>query len=108
MRSWLSDLLHREFHNRIAALIQAEKFPPLATCSITEPGFVRVLAQAPDMVSASLRRGPCCCGSKRRPPSHIPYATARGSASQEIRERPRLRDTISRTVPFPDRQLRSS
>jgi hypothetical protein len=26
----------------------------------------------------------------------------------EIRERPRFRDTISRTVPFPDRQLRPS
>jgi predicted nucleic acid-binding protein len=36
-----------EFHSRMAAWIQAEKFPPLATCSITELGFVRVLAQAP-------------------------------------------------------------
>jgi hypothetical protein len=31
----------------MAAWMQAEKFPPLATCSITELGFVRVLAQAP-------------------------------------------------------------
>src|SRR5260370_32986384 len=30
-----------------------------------------------------------------------------GSESKEIRERPRFRDTISRTVPFPDRQLRT-
>jgi predicted nucleic acid-binding protein len=36
-----------EFHSRMAMWIQAEKFPPLATCSITELGFVRVLAQAP-------------------------------------------------------------
>ena len=39
--------IHHEFHNRITAWIQAEKFPPLATCSITELGFTRVLAQAP-------------------------------------------------------------
>jgi len=38
---------HHEFHARMAAWIQVEKFPPLATCSITELGFVRVLAQAP-------------------------------------------------------------
>lgn len=38
---------HHEFHGRMAAWIQAEKFPPLATCSITELGFVRVLAQLP-------------------------------------------------------------
>jgi predicted nucleic acid-binding protein len=38
---------HHEFHDRMAAWIQAENFPPLATCSITELGLVRVLAQAP-------------------------------------------------------------
>ena len=38
---------HHEFHARMAAWIKTEKFPPLATCSITELGFVRVLAQAP-------------------------------------------------------------
>ncbi len=37
---------HHEFHTRMTAWMQAEKFPPLATCSITELGFVRVLAQA--------------------------------------------------------------
>jgi len=37
---------HHEFHNRVAAWVRAQKFPPLATCSITELGFVRVLAQA--------------------------------------------------------------
>jgi uncharacterized protein len=35
-----------EFHDRMAAWLHAQKFPPLATCSITELGFVRVLAQA--------------------------------------------------------------
>ena len=39
--------IHLEFHNRIAAWVQAQQFPPLATCSITELGFVRVLSQAP-------------------------------------------------------------
>ena len=38
---------HHEFHTRMTTWIQVEKFPPLATCSITELGFVRVLAQAP-------------------------------------------------------------
>jgi hypothetical protein len=38
---------HHEFHGRVAAWIKAVRFPALATCSITELGFVRVLAQAP-------------------------------------------------------------
>ena len=38
---------HHEFHERMAAWLQAEQFPQLASCSITELGFVRVLAQAP-------------------------------------------------------------
>ena len=38
---------HHEFHERLAAWMQGQKFPPLATCSITELGFVRVIAQAP-------------------------------------------------------------
>jgi predicted nucleic acid-binding protein len=38
---------HHEFHGRMAAWMQAENFPSVATCSITELGFVRVLAQAP-------------------------------------------------------------
>lgn len=37
----------QEFHDRVAAWIKAVRFPALATCSITELGFVRVLAQAP-------------------------------------------------------------
>lgn len=39
---------HHEFHRRVAQWVHAQKFPPLATCAITELGFVRVLAQAPD------------------------------------------------------------
>lgn len=38
---------HHEFHARMAVWIEANQFPALATCSITELGFVRVLAQAP-------------------------------------------------------------
>ncbi|HEX3438030.1 MAG TPA: PIN domain-containing protein [Pseudacidobacterium sp.] len=40
-------LKNHEFHSRVAAWIHAEHFPPVATCSITELGFIRVLAQAP-------------------------------------------------------------
>ncbi len=37
---------NHEFHDRVASWIQAESSSVLATCSITELGFVRVLAQA--------------------------------------------------------------
>ena len=43
-------LLEHEFHDRVARWVQglATQGPPdLATCSITELGFVRVLTQAP-------------------------------------------------------------
>jgi predicted nucleic acid-binding protein len=39
--------IHHEFHDRMAAWIKAQRFPELATCSITELGFVRALSQAP-------------------------------------------------------------
>ncbi|MGA1984572.1 MAG: PIN domain-containing protein [Acidobacteriaceae bacterium] len=39
--------LQHEFHHRVAAWLRQQKYPPLATCSITELGFVRVLSQAP-------------------------------------------------------------
>jgi predicted nucleic acid-binding protein len=37
---------HHEFHDRMTTWLQEEHFPALATCSITELGFIRVLAQA--------------------------------------------------------------
>src|SRR5947208_8596134 len=42
--------LQHEFHERVASWVHAlgsRGVPELATCSITELGFVRVLAQAP-------------------------------------------------------------
>ena len=39
--------IDHEFHDRVAKWVKAERFPPLATCSITELGFVRVLSQTP-------------------------------------------------------------
>jgi uncharacterized protein len=39
--------INHEFHRRLASWIQSESSPNLASCSITELGFVRVLAQAP-------------------------------------------------------------
>lgn len=36
-----------EFHDRVASWLTQHRFPYLATCSITELGFVRVLSQAP-------------------------------------------------------------
>jgi len=42
--------LQHEFHERVASWVHSlasRGFPELATCSITELGFVRVLAQAP-------------------------------------------------------------
>jgi uncharacterized protein len=38
---------NHEFHARVASWVRAQQFPTLATCSITELGFIRVLAQAP-------------------------------------------------------------
>jgi uncharacterized protein len=35
------------FHRRVVAWLKSEPDPQLATCSITELGFVRVLAQSP-------------------------------------------------------------
>jgi toxin-antitoxin system PIN domain toxin len=42
--------LQHEFHDRVSSWLQdiaAREVPELVTCSITELGFVRVLAQAP-------------------------------------------------------------
>jgi predicted nucleic acid-binding protein len=39
--------LNHEFHARVAAWIRSQNPVHLATCSITELGFARVLAQAP-------------------------------------------------------------
>jgi len=38
--------LNHEFHSRVAAWIQSSRSTQLASCSITELGFVRVLSQA--------------------------------------------------------------
>ncbi len=40
-------VFEHEFHDRVAAWVEALYLPSLATCSITELGFIRVLAQAP-------------------------------------------------------------
>ena len=39
--------MNHEFHSRLASWVQSHNAPSLASCSITELGFVRVLAQAP-------------------------------------------------------------
>lgn len=39
--------MNHEFHNRVARWLQSTRSLELASCSITELGFVRVLAQAP-------------------------------------------------------------
>lgn len=39
--------INHEFHERLAAWVKSQNSPKLASCSITELGFVRVLAQAP-------------------------------------------------------------
>jgi predicted nucleic acid-binding protein len=40
-------VLEHEFHDRVAAWVESQQSLSLATCSITELGFIRVLAQAP-------------------------------------------------------------
>jgi predicted nucleic acid-binding protein len=39
--------INHEFHARVARWIQSGRSPQLASCSITELGFIRMLAQAP-------------------------------------------------------------
>jgi predicted nucleic acid-binding protein len=39
--------INHEFHPRVASWVQSSNSPQLASCSITELGFLRVLAQAP-------------------------------------------------------------
>ena len=39
--------INHEFHDRVAAWVQSHNSLNLASCSITELGFLRVLAQAP-------------------------------------------------------------
>jgi uncharacterized protein len=39
--------IRHEFHDRVARWLRLQEFPAMATCSITELGFVRVLSQAP-------------------------------------------------------------
>jgi uncharacterized protein len=39
--------MDHEFHDRVASWIRSQTSSQLASCSITELGFVRVLAQAP-------------------------------------------------------------
>jgi predicted nucleic acid-binding protein len=38
-------LAHHEFHDRVANWVQSQRPASLATCSITELGFVRVISQ---------------------------------------------------------------
>jgi hypothetical protein len=40
-------LMQHEFHDRVTLWVKRESAASLATCPITELGFVRVLAQAP-------------------------------------------------------------
>ena len=39
--------VNHEFHDRVVSWLRAQNSLVLATCSITELGFVRVLVQAP-------------------------------------------------------------
>ena len=39
--------VNHQFHSRIVGWLRAENNPAILTCSITELGFVRILAQAP-------------------------------------------------------------
>lgn len=39
--------INHQFHHRVAAWVKEQRFPQVATCPITELGFVRVLSQTP-------------------------------------------------------------
>jgi predicted nucleic acid-binding protein len=51
--------VNHEFHDRVVSWIREQNSPTLATCSITELGFVRAGASPVVQDSRSLRRAPC-------------------------------------------------
>jgi predicted nucleic acid-binding protein len=58
--------INHEFHCRLASWVQSHHAPSLASCSITELGFVRVLAQAPATALPLLKLVHCYCASRKR------------------------------------------
>src|SRR5258706_13471254 len=61
--------INHEFHDRGASWLQSLALPHLASCSITELGFVRVLGRLRPTDSRLPKPAPCCCASSRRLPS---------------------------------------
>ncbi len=57
--------LQHEFHERVAGWVRRSVVKgtvELATCSLTELGFVRILVQAPQYGLPFLKPVTCCCG----------------------------------------------
>lgn len=63
-------LFGHAFHPRVTAWLQLELSPELVTCSITELGFVRVLAQTP-LYKCDIERAQTMLAAMKR----IPYLT---------------------------------
>jgi uncharacterized protein len=65
--------INHEFHDRVASWIQSLGLPHLATCSITELGFVRVLAQAPAYGFTVAQARTLLLRLKRAPAAHLKF-----------------------------------
>ena len=52
--------VNHEFHDRVASWVRAQQFPMLATCSITELEYIKILAPAPAYEFTLRKCAPCC------------------------------------------------
>jgi predicted nucleic acid-binding protein len=66
---------HHEFHERVARWVRDQKAAPLATCSITELGFVRVLAQIPAYGFTIVQATTLLLRMKRANPTRFSFVT---------------------------------
>jgi predicted nucleic acid-binding protein len=63
-------LFGHTFHTRVTAWLKSERQPELLTCSITELGFIRVLAQTP-LYKSDIERAQSMLAAMKQ----IPYLT---------------------------------
>jgi predicted nucleic acid-binding protein len=65
--------LNHEFHDRVASWLTSLPSPNLATCSITELGFVRVLSQAPAYGFTVTQARTLLLRLKQSPAAHLKF-----------------------------------
>jgi predicted nucleic acid-binding protein len=66
-------VFHHELHPRVAAWISSRRSPNLATCSITEIGFVRVVSHVPAYGFTIAQARTLLLRLKRSPTVHVTF-----------------------------------